>query len=133
MKKESRINGVFTRRALLLGAGQIGILGVLAAKLYQVQVQEGARYATLAESNRISARLIAPPRGRILDRFGTVVAGNKLNWRALLMVEETADVGATLDAFSRVLPPRRQLRARPYRPRDAPPPPLYPAWWCASS
>ena len=112
MKKESRITGVFTRRALLLGTGQVGILGVLAARLYQVQVNEGARYATLAESNRISARLIAPPRGRILDRFGNVVAGNKLNWRALLMVEETADVGATLDAFGRVIKLEDHERAR---------------------
>ena len=112
MKKESRINGVFTRRALLLGAGQIGIMGVLAARLYQVQVQDGARYATLAESNRISARLIAPPRGRILDRFGTVIGGNKLNWRALLMVEETSDVAATIDAFNRVVPLQDHERAR---------------------
>ena len=75
-------------------------------------MQEGSRYATLAESNRISARLIAPPRGRIMDRFGTVVGGNKLNWRALLMVEETADVGATLDSFSRVVSLADHERAR---------------------
>ncbi len=74
-------------------------LGVLGARLYQVQVVDGARYATLAESNRVSSRLIAPPRGRILDRSGTVVAGNKLNWRALLIAEETDDVGATLDTL----------------------------------
>ena len=65
MKKENRTTGVFTRRALLVAAGQVGVLGVLAGRLYQVQVEEGGRYATLAESNRISARLIAPPRGRI--------------------------------------------------------------------
>ncbi len=112
MKKENKINGVFTRRALLLGAGQVGVLGLLAAKLYQVQVEEGAKYTTLAESNRISARLIAPPRGRILDRFGAVVGGNKLNWRALLMVEETADVAATLDAFAQVVPLADHERAQ---------------------
>ncbi len=112
MKKESRTTGVFTRRALLLGAGQVGVMGVLAAKLYQVQVVEGARYSTLAQSNRISARLIAPPRGRVMDRFGTIVGGNKLNWRALLMVEETGDVGATLDAFTRVVPLADHERAR---------------------
>ena len=112
MKQENRIHGVFTRRALLLGAGQVGILGVLAARLYQVQVVEGRRYATLAESNRISARLTAPPRGRILDRFGVVVGGNKLNWRALLMVEETGDIGATLDAFNKVVPLADHERAR---------------------
>jgi penicillin-binding protein 2 len=104
--------GVFTRRALLIGGAQIAALGVLAARLYQVQVVEGDRYATLAESNRISARLIAPPRGRLLDRNGTVMAGNRLNWRALLVAEQTQDVGATLDGFSRIVPLADHERAR---------------------
>jgi penicillin-binding protein 2 len=102
MKREGKRTTVFTRRALLLMAGQTTALGLLAAKLYRVQVEEGARYATLAESNRLSARLIAPTRGRILDRFGQVVAGNTLNWRALLLAEETTDIPATLDGFARV-------------------------------
>ena len=125
MKRETKRTGVFTRRALLVAGAQVGALGFLAAKLYQVQVVEGARYATLAETNRVSARLIAPPRGRLLDRFGTVVAGNKLNWRALLIAEQTEDVGGTLDAFQ----PHRAAgrpRARPHRARAAPPPPLHP-------
>jgi penicillin-binding protein 2 len=112
MRRESKRTGVFTRRALLIGGAQVGLLGLLGAKLYQVQVVQGARYATLADSNRISSRLIAPPRGRMLDRFGTVVAGNKLNWRALLVAEETDDVGATLDNFSRLLPLADHDRAR---------------------
>ena len=111
-RKENKRSGVFTRRALLLGAGQVGILAALGAKLYQVQVVDGERYATLAESNRISARLTAPPRGRILDRFGIPVAGNKLNWRALLTVEQTDDVDKTLDAFATVVPLADHERAR---------------------
>ena len=112
IKKENKRTGVFARRALLVGAGQVGVLGVLAAKLYQVQVVEGERYSTLAESNRISARLIAPPRGRILDRHGIVVGGNRLNWRALLTVEQAADVGGTLDTFGRIVPLADHERAR---------------------
>src|ERR1700710_769099 len=112
MKRETNHTAVFPRRALLMMGAQTAVLGGLAAQLYKVQVVDGARYATLAESNRISARLIAPPRGRILDRFGVIVGGNKLNWRALLMVEETADVGATLDAFSHVVPLQDHERAR---------------------
>jgi penicillin-binding protein 2 len=103
MKHETSRTGVFARRALLMMGGQVALLGALAVRLYQVQVVEGARYATLAEENRISARLIAPPRGRILDRFGTVIAGNKLNWRALLIAEQTSDMTATLDNFSRIV------------------------------
>ncbi len=117
MKRESRRGPVFnrpvfTRRALLLAGGQVGLLGLLAAKLYQVQVLESDRYATLAESNRISARLIAPPRGRVLDRFGAVLGGNRLNWRALLIAEQTEDVSVTLDNFSAILPLAEHERAR---------------------
>ena len=112
MKRDTRRTGMFTRRALLLMGGQVALLGGLAARLYQVQVVEGGRYATLAEENRVSARLIAPPRGRILDRFGTVIAGNRLNWRALLISEQTNDVQATLDNFNRIVPLPDHERAR---------------------
>ena len=103
MRRETKRTGVFTRRALLVAGAQVTALGVLGAKLYQVQVVEGAKYATLAETNRISARLIAPPRGRLLDRGGVALAGNNQNWRALLIAEQTEDVGGTLDAFSRII------------------------------
>ena len=112
MKRESKRTGVFTRRALLIGGAQIAAMGVLAARLYQVQVVEGDRYATLAESNRVSARLIAPPRGRLLDRNGVVMGGNRLNWRALLVAEQTSDLSATLDNFSRIVPLADYERAR---------------------
>ena len=104
MKQEGTRNSVFTRRALFLMAGQTAALSALAVKLYRVQVEQGAKYATLAESNRVSARLIAPPRGRILDRFGQVLAGNTLNWRALLLAEQTTDVAATLARFNELVP-----------------------------
>ena len=109
---ENKRSGVFTRRALLIGAAQLGTFGALAAKLYQVQIVEGQRYATLAESNRISARLIAPPRGRIMDRAGIVVGGNRLNWRALLTAEMTTNVDGTLDMFGRIVPLPDHERAR---------------------
>jgi penicillin-binding protein 2 len=112
MKRDTLRTGVFTRRALLLMGGQVTVLGALGARLYRVQVQDGARYTTMADDNRISARMIAPPRGRILDRFGVVVAGSSINWRAVLIAEQANDVPATLDAFSRLLPLSDLERAR---------------------
>ncbi len=112
MRRESKHNGVFTRRALLIGGVQAAAFVGLAAKLYQVQVVQGAKYATLADSNRVSARLIAPPRGRMLDRTGTPVANNSQNWRALLVAEQTEDVGGTLDAFNKIVPLADHERAR---------------------
>lgn len=112
MRRERSAGGVFTRRALMMMGAQTGLLGLLSARLYKLQVVEGRRYATMADENRISARIVAPPRGRILDRAGTVLAGNRLNWRALLNVEEASNVGTTLDAFSRLVPLPDHERAR---------------------
>ena len=112
MKRDIERTNVFTRRALLMMGGQVAVLGTLAVRLYQVQVREGARYTTLADENRISARMIAPPRGRILDRFGTVVAGSSTNWRAVLIAEQVNNVPATLEAFSALLPLSEYERTR---------------------
>lgn len=112
MKRDTRGASVLTRRALLLMGGQAVLLGGLAVKLHQVQIGEGERYATLANENRISARMIAPPRGRILDRYGVVVAGSRINWRVLLVAEQANNVQATLDAFSRIVPLSEYERAR---------------------
>ncbi|HET6306405.1 MAG TPA: penicillin-binding protein 2, partial [Rhodopila sp.] len=112
MKRDVQRTGVFTRRALLLMGGQVAVLGTLGARLYQVQVREGARYTTMADENRISARMLAPPRGRILDRFGGVLAGNVTNWRAVLIAEQADNVPATLDAFSALLPLSEYERVR---------------------
>src|SRR3954447_19059694 len=90
----------------------MGLLGYLVHRLHTLQVDEGERYATLAEENRLSARLLAPPRGRVLDREGRVVAGNRLNWRALMIAEQTADVGATLETFTKIVPLTDSERAR---------------------
>lgn len=112
MKREVKRTGVFTRRALLIGGAQAGVLGLLGVRLYQTQITDGLRYETLSDKNRVSARLVAPPRGRILDRFGTVVAGNELNWRALLLVEQAGELEATLDAFGRIVALDDRDRAR---------------------
>jgi len=112
VRREAKRVGVFTRRALLLGGAQLTALGLLGAKLYHVQVVDGVRYATLAETNRVNTRLIAPPRGRLLDRFGTTLAGNDANWRALIVAEQTDDANATLDNFSRIVPLADHERVR---------------------
>ena len=111
-REEERRRSVFTRRALLLGGGQLGLFGFLGYRLHLLQVEQGERYATLAEENRLSARLLSPPRGRVLDRNGHVVAANRLNWRALLVAEQTSDVAATLETFHRIVPLADSERAR---------------------
>ena len=112
IRKDVSLRGVFTRRALLIGGVQTAALGGLAFRLKQLQEQEGSQYETMAEANRVTDRLIAPQRGRILDRFGEVLAGSLINWRALLIADQTADVRQTLEAFGIVVPLSDYERAR---------------------
>ena len=93
----------FTRRGLLLGGGQALLVSALAGRMYYLQVIESDRYRTLAEDNRINLRLLAPPRGRILDRFGVPLAVNVQNYRVVLVREQIPDLDATLTALSQVI------------------------------
>jgi penicillin-binding protein 2 len=102
----------FTRRAALLGGGKALLLAALAGRMYYLQVVESERYATLAEDNRISLRLLPPPRGRIVDRFGTPLAQNEQNYRVLLVAEQADDVERTLDKLSQIIPIKAEERAR---------------------
>ena len=103
----------FSRRALLLSGGMTAIFGLLAGRLYQLQVVDGDRYLTEAEDNRINLRLLSPQRGRILDRFGTPLANSRRNYRALVIPEQTrGGVKAALDALGKVIPVNDRVRAR---------------------
>lgn len=93
----------FSRRAALLGGGKALLFGALAARLYYLQVVEADKYATLAEDNRISLRLLPPPRGRILDRFGQPLAANEQNYKVVLVAEQAKDVERTLDRLAQII------------------------------
>jgi len=111
-KHKSRY-GTFSRRALLLSGGMTAVFGLLAGRLYQLQVLDGDRYLTQAEDNRINLRLLTPPRGRILDRFGTPLANSRRNYRVLMVPEQTrGGVKAALDTLAQVIPLNDRVRAR---------------------
>ncbi len=94
----------FNRRAMLLGIGQAGIFASLSARLYNLQITEGNRYALLADENRIGVEVLAPQRGRILDRAGQVLAANTEGYRAVIVPAIARDLRGVLQRFSRIEP-----------------------------
>jgi penicillin-binding protein 2 len=95
---------LLTRRALLLGGTQLALLGTLAGRLYYLQIAQADRYVMLADENRINIRLLAPPRGRIVDRFGVALASNQPTYRVDVVPEQAGDINATLDAIAQLVP-----------------------------
>jgi penicillin-binding protein 2 len=103
-KKDKSRYTTFTRRSLGLGGGMTLVFAVLAGRLYQLQIRDGDQYMTEAEDNRINERLLAPPRGRIFDRFGVELANNRRNYRVLLVAEQaTGGVEQALDTIGKVI------------------------------
>ena len=103
-KKDKSRYATFTRRAVGLGGGMTAIFAVLGGRLWQLQVRDGDQYLVDAEANRISERLIAPPRGRIIDRFGVELATSRRNYRVLLVSEQaTEGVEEALDQIAKVI------------------------------
>lgn len=99
-RQENWRRKVFTRRAAILAAGQAGLMALLGGRLYQLQVVDADRYRVLAEENRINLRLLAPPRGRILDRAGAELALNRRNYCLVVVPEAAGDVARTLDVLA---------------------------------
>lgn len=93
----------FNRRAIILGGAQAGAFLVLGARMYYLQISKSDEYRMLSEENRVNVRLLAPLRGRIVDRFGTVLASNRQNYRAVMISEQTPNVQETLNRLARIV------------------------------
>lgn len=106
---------LFNRRTVVLGGGKLVLASALIARMYYLQVLEAERYRTLADDNRISLRLLPPPRGRIVDRNGVPMAVNQQNFRVLVVAEQTRSLEHTLEALSRIVALSDSERARVMR------------------
>ena len=104
MNRDAERHKLFNRRSAMLLGGQAVLFSTLVGRMYYLQVLESERYKTLAEENRINLRLLPPPRGGIVDRFGIPIASNQKNYRVLLIPEDTRDVSATLGSSYERLP-----------------------------
>ena len=104
-RKDKSRYATFTRRTLLATGGMTAVFATLAGRLYQLQILEGEEFMTRAEDNRVNQRLLAPLRGRILDRFGVELATNRRNYRVLLIPEQASEgVTPALAALARIIP-----------------------------
>ncbi len=115
MSREPSKPRLISRRALALGGGKLALIGVLAGRLYYLQVLEAGRYTMLSDKNRISIRILAPPRGHILDRFGVEMATNAPTYRVEVVAEQAGNVSATLDALAKLIPITDSERRRVMR------------------
>ena len=69
----------FKNRRTVLVAAVILVFGVMAFRLFQVQILDKS-YRVTAENNALKYETLYPARGRILDRNGEVIVDNRLTY-----------------------------------------------------
>ncbi len=102
--EEGSAKRTFTRRTMLVGGVQAAAFSLLGWRLFKLQVVDQGKYVPLAEENRINLQILAPKRGRILDRRGIVLAENEEIFRASLTPALAGDVPTVLALFRRIVP-----------------------------
>ncbi|HVG47065.1 MAG TPA: penicillin-binding protein 2 [Rubellimicrobium sp.] len=92
-----------TRRAILLGTAQVGLMGVLGWRMKKLQIDQADQFALLAEENRVNMRLIPPARGMIFDRNGVPLATNEPVYRIVIVREAAGEPQEALARLSNVM------------------------------
>ncbi len=98
----------------------IAVGALLAVRLWQLQILNGAEYTLLAEKNRIRTIQVVAPRGTITDRNGVPLVENRPSYNILLYRESvtkmdataafvTAKLGVSREDFSAILSRNKTL------------------------
>ena len=102
-RDEIEQSGSFTRRALMLGGAIGALFSGLSWRLWRLQIVETDQYRVLSEGNQFNHLPVTPPRGRILDRHGRVIAGNEEVW--LVQVRKDRARSEVLDKLAQIIDP----------------------------
>lgn len=92
------------RRRLAFIAVVAGLLGgALVSRLIWLQLIEASHYTALARGNRIRVLPIAPTRGLIYDRNGTILAQNVPTYELTLTPDQVPDLKDTLKRLAKLM------------------------------
>ena len=91
---------LFLRRIVTSAVIAVMLLGVVIARLVQLQVVDHELFAEKAQGNRVRIEPVPPIRGLIYDRKGRVVAENLPAYQLELIPEQVEDIDDTLNRLA---------------------------------
>lgn len=115
---------LFKRRMIVAVLIIVLLLGVLVARLYNLQVVNYDLYVTQSDRNRVQVQPLPPTRGLVFDRNGTLLADNRPTYTLTIIKEQVRNLPETLDLIGQLVDLREgdieefekrlQQRRRPY-------------------
>lgn len=92
----------FQKQYIFVAGVMLLILLVYMARIWSLQVLQGATYRYQSENNRIRLEDIAAPRGIIFDRNGVPLVENRPAYHLLLIREDVQDLDGTIRELARL-------------------------------
>jgi penicillin-binding protein 2 len=93
---------LFVGRVILASVFSLILLGIVIARLVQLQVVDHELFAEQSQGNRIRIEAVPPTRGLIFDRRGRVLAENLPAYQLELIPEQVPDLEDTLNRLARI-------------------------------
>jgi penicillin-binding protein 2 len=93
----------FSRRMMLLGGAQAGIVALLIGRMGWLSVAQNQKYQLLSESNRVQLIPVPPRRGWLIDRNGKPIAINKASFRVDIVPQQLEKNRDVVPALARLL------------------------------
>ena len=93
---------LFVARVILSSVISMILLGIVIARLVQLQVVDHEQFAEQSQGNRIRIEAVPPTRGLIFDRNGTVLAENLPAYQLELIPEQVPELDDTLSRLARI-------------------------------
>ena len=116
----------FSYRVMVTTVLIVGLLLILLARYYNLQVVSYEDYATQSDKNRILVQKISPQRGLIFDRNGKLLADNRPSYILSLVPENIENLDETIHLLSQLITINekhiqdfqrsRKSNRRPYQP-----------------
>ena len=72
VKKFQTVN----RRMFIMGAAKVVVFSGIIIRLFSLQISDSKKYLTLSDKNRLREWRLPPVRGKFIDYFGNIIAGN---------------------------------------------------------
>ncbi|MCW8887488.1 MAG: penicillin-binding transpeptidase domain-containing protein, partial [Gammaproteobacteria bacterium] len=96
IKDPTRERRLFRGRAIVAALLSITLISIILARAFYLQVTLHDHYATLSTNNRVTLQPLAPTRGLIYDRSGTILAENIPVFSLEVVEERVEDLEKTL-------------------------------------
>ncbi len=93
---------IFLARVVLAAAVSVLLLGVVVARLVQLQIIDHELFAEKSQGNRFRMEPVPPIRGLIFDRRGNVIAENLPAYQLELVPEQVEDIDDTLQRLAAI-------------------------------